>query len=43
MLQSTVLSFCILTDGDEVDIIIPASSKDLRSAFKSNIVEIKHL
>ena len=26
MLQATVLSLCILTDGDEVDIVIPAST-----------------
>ena len=27
MLQATVLSFCILSDGNEVDIIVPASSE----------------
>jgi len=40
VLQSTVLSFCILTDGDKVDIIIPASSKELRTASKSNVVKM---
>ena len=33
MLQATVLSFCVLSDSNEVDIIIPASSEYAQACY----------